>query len=61
MQQSSQPLYNSQDNTLVCPHCEEEQPIRDFVTLGMSPRYASQLAPVYRCRKCHHLFALKEQ
>lgn len=53
-------LVDEASRTLTCPRCEERQPLRDFVTLGMSPRYAPQLAPIYRCRKCHHLFALRE-
>lgn len=61
MQQSSAPLYDGETNTLACPRCEQRQPMRDFVALGMSPRYMPQLVPIYRCRKCHHLFALKEQ
>jgi hypothetical protein len=44
---------------MICPRCEREQPMRDFVMLGMSPFYASQLVPIYRCGGCSHLFALK--
>lgn len=55
-----QPLMDETVNTLVCPRCEERQPLGDFVTLGISPHYARQLSPIFRCRKCHHLFALRE-
>jgi hypothetical protein len=54
-------LVDENTRTMTCPRCEEEQPLRDYVTLGMSPRYAPQLSPIYRCRKCHHLFAIREQ
>jgi ribosomal protein L40E len=53
-------LLDDAARTLICPRCEERQPIREYVTLGMSPRYASQLHPIYRCRKCQHLFSIKE-
>ncbi len=58
--QSSMILVNEEARTMACPRCEERQPLKDYVTLGMSPRYATQLSPIYRCRKCHHLFAVKE-
>lgn len=54
-------LLDEAERTLLCPRCEENQPLREYVTLGMSPRYAQQLAPIYRCRKCQHLFAIREQ
>ena len=50
-------LVNIQSRTMTCPRCEREQPMRDFVMLGMSPFYASQLVPIYRCGGCSHLFA----
>jgi late competence protein required for DNA uptake (superfamily II DNA/RNA helicase) len=52
-------LVNISARTMLCPRCEREQPLRDFVMLGMSPLYASQLVPVYRCGACSHLFALR--
>ena len=58
MQQST-PLVNVNSRTMTCPRCEREQPMRDFVMLGMSPFYASQLVPIYRCGGCSHLFALR--
>jgi len=59
MQQSIPVLVNVQSRTMTCPRCEREQPMRDFVMLGMSPFYASQLVPIYRCGTCSHLFALR--
>ncbi|MCC6175043.1 MAG: hypothetical protein IT305_07045 [Chloroflexi bacterium] len=50
-------LVNVDARTMTCPRCEREQPMRDFVMLGMSPFYASQLMPIYRCCSCSHLFA----
>ena len=50
-------LMDEDQRTMVCPRCEEKQPLRDFATLGMSPRYAWALAPIYRCKQCNHLFA----
>jgi hypothetical protein len=35
--------------------------MRDFATLGMSPRYAQLLDPIYRCKQCNHLFAPRQQ
>jgi hypothetical protein len=52
-------LVNHENRTITCPRCEREQPMRDFVMLGMSPFYASQLVPIYRCGSCSHLFALR--
>ncbi|MCX6022306.1 MAG: hypothetical protein NTZ05_11370 [Chloroflexi bacterium] len=60
MMQSTMTLVDEQARTMMCPRCEECQPMRDYVTLGMSPRYSTQLMPIYRCRKCHHLFAVRE-
>jgi hypothetical protein len=45
----------------MCPRCEEEQPMRDFATLGMSPLYAEMLTPIFRCKQCNHLFAPRAQ
>ena len=50
-------LVDDETRTIICPRCEEQQPMRDFATLGMSPRYASALSPIYRCKQCNHLFA----
>jgi hypothetical protein len=50
-------LVNTDRRTIVCPRCEEEQPMRNFATLGMSPIYAAMLNPIYRCKQCNHLFA----
>ncbi len=52
-------LVNHETRTITCPRCERAQPMRDFVMLGMSPFYASQLCPIYRCGACSHLFALR--
>lgn len=59
MEQSTPVLVNVHSRTMTCPRCEREQPMRDFVMLGMSPFYASQLVPIYRCSGCSHLFALR--
>ena len=59
MQQAAPTLVNVQTRTMTCPRCEREQPMRDFVMVGMSPFYASQLVPIYRCGGCSHLFALR--
>ena len=59
MEQSTPVLVNMQSRTMTCPRCEREQPMRDFVMLGMRPFYASQLVPTYRCGGCSHLFALR--
>ncbi|MGE3269873.1 MAG: hypothetical protein AB7P40_14065 [Chloroflexota bacterium] len=53
-------LVNMHARTMVCPRCERDQPMRDFAMLGMSPFYASQLVPIYRCGSCSHLFALRQ-
>ena len=53
-------LVDETARTMACPRCEERQPMRDYATLGMSPRYSTQLMPIFRCRKCHHLFAVRE-
>lgn len=50
-------LINTEKRTIVCPRCEEEQPMRNFATLGMSPLYSNLLSPIYRCKQCNHLFA----
>lgn len=50
-------LIDEREKRIICPRCEEAQPMRDFSTLGMSPRYAWLLAPIYRCKQCNHLFA----
>jgi len=54
-------LFDETARTIICPRCEESQPMRDFATLGMSPRYALALAPIYRCKQCNHLFAPRVQ
>lgn len=46
--------------TIMCPHCEERQRAVEYATLSMSPRYSAQLAPVLRCRRCRHVFAVRE-
>ncbi len=50
-------LVNPDSHTIFCPRCEREQPMKNFGMLGMSPVYASLLAPIYRCGQCSHLFA----
>ena len=50
-------LVDTARRTILCPRCEEEQPMRDFATLGMSPLYVDLLIPIFRCKKCSHLFA----
>ncbi len=50
-------LMNLEARTMLCPRCEREQSMRDFVMLGMSPLYQSMLTPIYRCGSCSHLFA----
>ena len=57
MEPSTPVLVNLESRTMTCPRCEREQPMRDFVMLGMSPFFASQLVPIYRCGGCTHLFA----
>jgi hypothetical protein len=52
-------LINTNQRSILCPRCEEEQPMRDFATLGMSPLYAEMLTPIFRCKLCNHLFAPK--
>ena len=59
MEQATHTLINVNSRTLTCPRCEREQPMRDYVILGMSPFYASQLVPIYRCGGCSHRFALR--
>lgn len=54
-------LVDDAARTILCPRCEEQQPMRDFATLGMSPRYAAALSPIYRCKQCNHLFAPRLQ
>jgi rubredoxin len=54
-------LVDDDARTITCPRCEQAQPMRDFATLGMSPRYAWLLSPIYRCKQCNHLFAPREQ
>lgn len=53
-------LIDAEARTILCPRCEEEQPMRDFTTLGMSPLYANVLSPIYRCKRCSHLFAPRQ-
>ena len=50
-------LINTEARAILCPRCEQEQPMRDFATLGMSPLYAEMLIPIFRCKLCNHLFA----
>ena len=50
-------LVDDDARTITCPRCEQAQPMRDFANLGMSPRYAWLLSPIYRCKQCNHLFA----
>jgi rubredoxin len=57
MERQLRDLINTEKRTILCPRCEEEQPMRDFATLGMSPLYAENLTPIYRCKLCNHLFA----
>jgi rubredoxin len=54
-------LIDDENRTITCPRCEQQQPMRDFATLGMSPRYAPLLDPIYRCKQCNHLFAPRHQ
>jgi hypothetical protein len=57
MEQSLRGLIDTNRRTIRCPRCEEDQPMRDFATLGMSPLYAELLSPIFRCKLCNHLFA----
>lgn len=57
MEHSLKRLINTEARTILCPRCEQEQPMRDFAPLGMSPLYAEMLTPIYRCKQCNHLFA----
>ena len=57
MQTGPRNLINTDARTILCPRCEEEQPMRDFATLGMSPLYSEMLIPIFRCKLCNHLFA----
>jgi hypothetical protein len=59
MDQLYRQLIDTERRTIMCPRCEEEQPMRDFATLGMSPLYAEVLTPIFRCKLCNHLFAPK--
>ncbi len=61
MEQAPRPLINTEKRSILCPRCEEEQPMRDFATLGMSPLYSDQLIPIFRCKLCNHLFAPRPQ
>ena len=61
MQQAARTLIDTERRTILCPRCEEEQPMRDFATLGMSPLYAEMLTPIFRCKQCNHLFAPRPQ
>jgi hypothetical protein len=61
MDQSQRHLINTEQRTILCPRCEEEQPMRDFATLGMSPLYAEMLTPIFRCKLCNHLFAPRSE
>ena len=61
MEQLPRFLINTEQRTILCPRCEEEQPMRDFATLGMSPLYTAMLTPIFRCKLCNHLFAPKSQ
>ncbi|HVA26144.1 MAG TPA: hypothetical protein VMW62_17355 [Chloroflexota bacterium] len=54
-------LVDDEARTITCPRCEQAQPMRDFATLGMTPRYAWLLSPIYRCKQCNHLFAPRVQ
>ena len=44
---------------LRCPGCEQVSPILGFIPLEYSEKYASQVIPPLKCRKCRHVFALK--
>lgn len=57
MQRDARALIDTDARMILCPRCEEIQPMRDFATLGMSPLYTDQLNPIYRCKRCNHLFA----
>lgn len=57
MAREARRLVDTEARTILCPRCEEEQPMRDYATLGMSPLYADLLDPIYRCKRCNHLFA----
>ena len=57
MEQGLRGLIDTDRRTIRCPRCEEDQPMRDFATLGMSPLYAELLSPIFRCKQCNHLFA----
>ena len=61
MDQPQRHLINTERRTILCPRCEEEQPMRDFATLGMSPLYAEMLTPIFRCKLCNHLFAPRSE
>ena len=57
MEHGTRQLIDTDRRTILCPRCEEEQPMRDFATLGMSPLYSELLTPIFRCKRCSHLFA----
>ena len=61
MEHGRRTLVNTDARTILCPRCEQEQPMRDFATLGMSPLYADMLIPIFRCKLCNHLFAPRPQ
>ena len=61
MEQDARHLINTEQRTILCPRCEQDQPMRDFATLGMSPLYADLLVPIFRCKQCNHLFAPRPQ
>lgn len=57
MQRQARKLVDADARTILCPRCEAEQPMRDYAVLGMSPLYVDVLNPIYRCKRCNHLFA----
>ena len=61
MEHGPRHLINTDARTILCPRCEEDQPMRDFATLGMSPLYSEMLIPIFRCKLCNHLFAPRPQ
>lgn len=46
---ATESLYNESNKFLMCPRCEERQPLRDFATLGMAPLNSSRWCFGARC------------
>jgi hypothetical protein len=45
---------------LTCPGCLVEQDILEFRPFNFNPDYAEELVPPLKCRRCGHIFALRD-